>query len=375
VPLTARTRRRQNIVPRHPDSCCRHFQVFCARPWSTLLLQPRVAGPECACYEVVLGARSVPLEKVWNAPQMVRLREDLLADSPPRVCATCPHAGTGISLYDRLSVFAGSELQKHNIELNRREFLAGSTRLTSRPLCLSLDLSYTCNFHCILCTLRLQEESLSPDEIAEVFDEYSASALHLHVSGGEPLINQDFLRYIEKPTSLPGALSITTNGSRLDASVLEKLERFPRVNLHISVDSFDPLLFRLLRVGGELPAILEAIKLAVSFKQRLNSCSDELRWYVALNFLPTALNVGELPSFLRRAAELGVDGVDICILDGDHPEHDFMRYPRLIYDIDTRALAKAIRRAKEELPSLEVGGLESTICFLEGVMLCKENSA
>jgi len=349
--------------------------VRCARPWSTLLLQPKAAGPECACHKIVLGERRVPIADVWNGPQMVRLREDFLAHKTPGVCAACAHFASGTGFHARLSCLVGSERQKKNLEQNRAEFLAGSTILESLPLCLSLDLSYSCNFRCVLCSLRLQADALPPREVAEAFGEYSATALHLHVSGGEPLLSRDFQRYIEQATNLPGALSITTNGSRLDAAVLEQFERFPRVNLHISVDTFDPLLFGRLREGGELSAILDAVELAVRFKHRVNSRCGEARWYIALNLLPTALNVEEMPTFLRRAAELDVDGVDICAIDGDHPEHDFMRNPDLIAHLDARSLATAIRRTTDELPALEVGGLEPVVRLLESIVPIREVNA
>jgi hypothetical protein len=86
---------------------------------------------------------------------------------------------------------------------------------------------------------------------------------------------------------------------------------------------------------------------------------------VALNVVPTALNITEMPSFLHRAADLGADAVDVCPVDGDHPQHDFMRHPGLLADIDPRALARAILQAIDELPALEVGGFEPVVQCLE----------
>jgi len=64
----------------------------CARLWSTLLLQPRVAGPECAQYETILGARDdVSFNEVWNHPNMQQLRRENILESSD-VCRGCINA-------------------------------------------------------------------------------------------------------------------------------------------------------------------------------------------------------------------------------------------------------------------------------------------
>jgi len=69
---------------------------------------------------------------------------------------------------------------------------------------------------------------------------------------------------------------------------------------------------------------------------------------------------------LRRAAELGVDGIDFCSIDGDHPSHDFMRYPKLLDSLDMPALASSIRNTLRDIPDLEVTGINRIIQFLDG---------
>jgi hypothetical protein len=85
------------------------------------------------------------------------------------------------------------------------------------------------------------------------------------------------------------------------------------------------------------------------------------------------LNLDELPSILFRAAELGVDSVDLCPLDGDHPGYDFMRYPELLDEAKNKPLAEAIRDAFRVLPGLETSGFDRVLQCIEGpsVMQCR----
>lgn len=338
----------------------------CSRPWTTLFLQPRRAGPECplhAAVPVPPGARG--MRNLWNHPNMFRMRSSIAAGRSPDPCLACLECDAAKPLHEQLGCFAATDAQRRNLDRNREETVSDASELDALPLALSLDLSYACNFRCRYCGVRNASESIETALVAEAFSNWAPNLLYLHVSGGEPLVDRRFLQYLESPDRAPACLSITTNGSRLDESLLDRLLAFHRVELHISVDSFDPGTFRELRGGGELDPVLDAVQRAVRWRDRAVSSKGKGVWYVALNLVIGRLNVQEAPDFLRQAASVGVDGVDVCPLDGEPLDFDFIHHPVLLDGLDTCSLACEIRRAIEDLPSLEVRGFEPSLSALE----------
>jgi molybdenum cofactor biosynthesis enzyme MoaA len=290
---------------------------------------------------------------------MQMLRRELGDGIATEACRACT-LRNGETLVSALESYAVTPLQRENLERNREEQEHGATCLSSHPISISADLWYDCNFQCVLCGVRREHTALHRSEIGELFGFYAERAAHLHVSGGEPLLHPALLEFLGQPKKAPGALSMTTNGARLSTAILTQLLAFHFVNLHISLDSFDPTVFSALRAGGSFREVLAAVRRAVDFKAKAQAG----RWYVALNVVPVAMNIAEMPQYLRRAADLGVDAVDVCRLEGDHPGYDFCRYPDLLRQEDRRAIAREIEAAIDEV-ELEITGFGPILAHLK----------
>jgi MoaA/NifB/PqqE/SkfB family radical SAM enzyme len=89
--------------------------------------------------------------------------------------------------------------------------------LLKRPLCISFEVTHSCNARCRHCHLggRVEEERASPERLGEICREQRPVVAQL--SGGEPLLRDD-LEEIAKAFSNPGrapCIDVTTNGVAL----------------------------------------------------------------------------------------------------------------------------------------------------------------
>ncbi len=328
--------------------------MTCPAPWASLMLLPDSFGPECA-----LGTQCAApdpdssLRDFWNSDQMVDLRRRHRDGDLPEVCQECEYrAAGGEAYYDQFASRALSSDARRNLECNRAEYRRGALTLSSAPVVLSSDLMYSCNFSCILCSLRKREDRIADEHCEELLYALAPLAAHLHVSGGEPLLDSRFTTFLARCPAPSIPLSITTNGALLGPDVLEALSRFQQVNLHISLDSVDPGLFSRLRPGTmDLHGILARIGMAASYRDRVRAKTGEARWYVAIQFVVMADNLPEIPRIIRKASELGLDEVATCRLDGFYPQHDpvvfLNRIPRQRRDLMLSDIVEAIHMASE----------------------------
>lgn len=263
------------------------------------------------------------LREIWNSDPFVELRRRHLAGDLSKTCLACELRSSGEQYYEQFYTDCISSTARQNLETNRSEYLRGDITLQSLPVTLGADLLYRCNFSCMLCSLRFRNDRISDRHCTELFHDLAIFAAHLHVSGGEPFLDTRFLKFLKSENVPALALSITTNGSLLDDEILEVLSRFPYINLHISIDSFNPELFSRLRKGPlGLEKILGKIKLARNFIQKQSIDAPGPKWHIAIQFILLAENIEEIPSYILKARDLGFNEIGVCRLDKYYPEHD-----------------------------------------------------
>jgi radical SAM protein with 4Fe4S-binding SPASM domain len=111
------------------------------------------------------------------------------------------------------------------------------------PISGSLELTHRCNFNCVHCYLGPQSERLkkeavemSTDRILSLLDEITAAGcLNLLITGGEPLIREDFpviYRHAKKNGLL---ITLFTNGTLLNGKVLDLFVDLPPLEVEISI--------------------------------------------------------------------------------------------------------------------------------------------
>ncbi|WP_300487107.1 GTP 3',8-cyclase MoaA [Flavobacterium sp.] len=114
---------------------------------------------------------------------------------------------------------------------------------------LRISLTDNCNFRCTYCmpdesiSLIPQKKLMQADEIfsiAEIFTTLGVKKIRL--TGGEPLVRKDFAAIIQRLSTLPVQLTITTNGVLLDR-YKEVLQKAGIHSVNISLDTLDPVKF------------------------------------------------------------------------------------------------------------------------------------
>jgi len=171
-------------------------------------------------------------------------------------------------------------------------------RLGRRIDYLRLSVTDRCNLNCIYCSpqeVRWQRrgEILSYEEMTTVIQVCSGLGIsRVRLTGGEPLLRRDFIRFVEEIGMLgePLDLSLTTNGVLL-AENAEPLRKAGLRRVNISLDSLDRAKYRkitgvdglssvLRGIDASLEAGLSPVKLNVVLVKDLNG--DEIDSFVRL---------------------------------------------------------------------------------------------
>jgi PqqA peptide cyclase len=106
---------------------------------------------------------------------------------------------------------------------------ASPTDLIPGPLSLVAEVTHRCPLHCVYCSNPLQMQSadseLSTEDWVRVFHQASAlGALHLHLTGGEPLARTDIARLVTAGREANLYVNMITSGLGLTAHRMQELK-------------------------------------------------------------------------------------------------------------------------------------------------------
>lgn len=168
----------------------------------------------------------------------------------------------------KLQGLVADSVSGKNILRAREEYAQGATVMTAKPTMISLISTADCNIDCPGCSqnmvrlVRVQHRAETvPDVLAHV------PYLYQFIwHGGEPYLIKRFRQFIDdfRTEDNPNlAFGFTSNGTMLTPKEFEKLEKFPRINASISVDSFNKETFEKIRKGADYDKVLNNVLRAV----------------------------------------------------------------------------------------------------------------
>lgn len=107
-------------------------------------------------------------------------------------------------------------------------------KINKIPLNMTLELTPFCNFSCVMCYVRLnreqaaaQGELLSAEQWIEIAEQAKEmGTLNITLTGGEPFTHPEFWTIYEKLNKMGFLISILSNGSMIDESVMEKFQKY-----------------------------------------------------------------------------------------------------------------------------------------------------
>ncbi len=169
-----------------------------------------------------------------------------------------------------------------------------------------------CNFRCLHCYSNSSPEInifLSfPEIVGIIKDIKKLGVLTLYVGGGEPFAHPNFINIIKYIRSLNILPSISTNGSLLTKTTLQKLYDVGfRHNLYVSLDGSESKINDRVRGQGTYDRIISGLKILSEFK----------KIQFAITMVSNKHNIGDALKTALLAKDMGARFFNICKVDKD----------------------------------------------------------
>ncbi|ARM76892.1 radical SAM/SPASM domain-containing protein [Acidianus manzaensis] len=171
-----------------------------------------------------------------------------------------------------------------------------------RPV-ITWNLTYKCNLKCLHCYINASpngDNGLSTEKALDLVDQFSDLKIPLVImSGGEPLMRNDFFTIAEYASKKGLKLALSTNGTLISEKVAKKLKELNFMYIGISLDSYNPEFHDKFRgVNGAFSMTIRGIQNAIN--AGLN---------VGLRFTITGMNIDDIDNYFDLILKLGIKRV------------------------------------------------------------------
>ncbi len=173
------------------------------------------------------------------------------------------------------------------------------------PFSGNLDLTYRCNNRCVQCFVNKPEDDnkeiekeLTYSEICRILDQLAEEGcLWLLMTGGEPLLREDWI-YIYLYAKKKGFLvTLFTNGTLISPSVADILQEFPPLSIEVTLYGITERTYeRVTRAVGSFEKCMNGINLLV-----------ERKLPVKLKTVVITLNKHEFVGMKKFAKDMGLE--------------------------------------------------------------------
>jgi sulfatase maturation enzyme AslB (radical SAM superfamily) len=219
---------------------------FCLHPFATLLVLNGQITPCCYTLDPVVSADKFIS---WNqTAECVEFRNNLLKGQPVKQCAGC---------YSKESTLGTSPRIEETLRLARELKITNITQVSriTKPKYYQIRANNLCNLKCRMCIplnsnlIKQEYIKLGLHDPAVEF-EYTGFELvdidtveELFVAGGEPLIQKEFVEFLEQCVALEKTqyhLVVNTNAVSYNQKIFNLLSQFSNLHLQFSLDGFGP---------------------------------------------------------------------------------------------------------------------------------------
>ncbi|WLA85830.1 radical SAM/SPASM domain-containing protein [Bradyrhizobium elkanii] len=229
-----------------------------------------------------------------------------------------------------------------NLKTAHCEYEAGEAEVVAEPSMISLISTADCNIDCPACSqnvVRVTKVQHRPETVPSVLSKVPYLTQFIW-HGGEPYLIKKFRSFIDEfdPAENPNlAFGFTSNGTMITQDEALKLEKFPRLNASISIDSFNPAVFEQIRTGAKFERVWENFK-------RLHATYDAPTRIFSVGMVVCKSNMAELADNVRFAIEndVGLNLSPVVIYPVVEQLNVFSDFSR-----QTKGWRRAIVRAKE----------------------------
>ncbi len=174
------------------------------------------------------------------------------------------------------------------------------------PVALLAELTYRCPLRCPYCSNPLElaayRNELATEDWLRVIDEAAAlGVLHIHFSGGEPLLRSDLPELVAAAQRAGLYSNLITSASGLNRARAERLREagLDSVQISFQADRAEPANF----IAGT-PAHARKLEAAALTK--------ELGWPLTINVVIHRLNIETIPQIIEFAHSLGAERLELA---------------------------------------------------------------
>lgn len=180
-------------------------------------------------------------------------------------------------------------------------------RATSQLAKIYIEPTNRCNITCRTCMRNVWDETLgkmSEETFARVLaglQDLSPRPLVFFGGLGEPLFHPKTIEMIERVRAIGAPVELITNGVLLNAARARRLIDAGITTLWVSLDGSKPESYEDVRLGAELPRVLENIETFRSLRRHSFRPTPE----IGINFVAMKRNIADLPEVLALARRIG----------------------------------------------------------------------
>ena len=164
-----------------------------------------------------------------------------------------------------------------------------------------------CNLTCLTCIRNAWDESQG-DMAGRTFDllrtslEALPSRPDVFFGGfGEPLLLPNIAEMIARAKKVAGKVELITNGILLTEECSRKLIQVGLDTLWVSVDGVTPQSYADIRIGAELPKVLDNLRRIAFMRHETNRRPE-----IGISFVAMRKNIADLPALIKKGPMLGV---------------------------------------------------------------------
>jgi radical SAM protein with 4Fe4S-binding SPASM domain len=198
------------------------------------------------------------------------------------------------------------------------------------PEFLQLDVSTKCNLACLICSLKrfYRKGAVMGMEIFEKIEPYAARFKTVMLGcNGEPLLNKNLFTMAERLRKRAPKtwIVLVTNGTLLTERTIQRMLSSGISEVVISIDGARKETFEIIRKGAKFKQVIRTIHEIVEQKKLKNSPLPIL----TVRYTVNVLNVGELPQFIKQAAQWHI--AEVCVSNTE-PYFAYFKEKPLYYD-------------------------------------------
>lgn len=191
-------------------------------------------------------------------------------------------------------------------------------RHPSRLLKLYIEPTNRCNLNCKTCVRREWKETTGVmsevifDNIIKGLSSFTPRPTVFFGGLGEPLLHPDIIKMIRRVKKNGSRVEMISNGTLLTKALSQELSEAGLDLLWVSVDGSTPESFSDIRSGAALPKVIENLKgfsEILKDKVAINTCGAVplAETKIGIAFVAMKRNIGDLPSVMRIAKEIGAN--------------------------------------------------------------------